>query len=437
MTSVLEATDRSVVPAQGIHGTLRVPGDKSISHRAALFNALGDGHATITNFSPGADCSSTLSCLGGLGVEIERDGDRVELTGRGLHGLVEASDVLDCGNSGTTMRLFSGVLAGAGLFSVLTGDGSLRRRPMGRIVEPLRQAGAHIDTRDGGRLPPLAISPVSSLRGVEHRPSVASAQVKSALLLSGLFADGPTRVVERAATRDHTERLLRAMGARVEADDNNNLAVTVAPPDRLRCVDVVVPGDFSSAAFWLVLGVLHRAAEVRIENVGLNPTRTGLLTILENMGADVKLQNQRDVAGEPVADLVARSSQLHGTRVEGGLVPLAIDEISLVALLGLFAEGETVVADASELRAKESDRLAVVADGLSALGGDITATEDGWRVHQSTLARGRVDSQSDHRMAMLFALAGTVGDGAEIVGSESVAISYPSFWSDLERLAQR
>jgi 3-phosphoshikimate 1-carboxyvinyltransferase len=434
VTSVLAATDRLVSPAQEISGTLRVPGDKSISHRAALFNALGDGHATIANFSPGADCSSTLSCLGGLGVDIEREGDRVELTGRGLHELGEASDVLDCGNSGTTMRLCSGVLAGAGMFSVLTGDASLRRRPMARIVEPLRQAGAHIDAREGGRLPPLAISPVSSLHGVEHRPSVASAQVKSALLLSGLFADGPTRVVERAATRDHTERLLRAMGADVQTD---GLAVTIQPPDRLRCVDVVVPGDFSSAAFWLVLGVLHPSAEVRVDNVGLNPTRTGLLTILRNMGASVELHNQRDVAGEPVADLVARSSNLHGTRVDGALVPLAIDEISLVALLGLFAEGETVVADAGELRAKESDRLAVVADGLSALGGDITATEDGWRIHRSTLERGRADSQGDHRMAMLFALAGTIGDGAEVAGAESVAISYPSFWSDLERLTRR
>jgi 3-phosphoshikimate 1-carboxyvinyltransferase len=433
VTSVLAATDRSVARAQGIHGTLRVPGDKSISHRAALFNALGDGHATITNFSPGADCTSTLSCLHSLGIEIARDADRVDLTGRGLRGLVEASDVLDCGNSGTSMRLLSGVLAGAGRFSVLTGDASLRRRPMARIVEPLRQAGAHIDARDGGRLPPLAISPVASLDAVEHRPSVASAQVKSALLLSGLFADGPSRVVERAATRDHTERLLRAMGARVVTD---GLAVTVEPPAQLRCVDVIVPGDFSSAAFWLVLGVLHPLAEIRINNVGINPTRTGLLTILANMGANVELLNERDVAGEPVADLVARSSDLRATRVDRELVPLAIDEISLVGLLGLFADGETVVADAAELRAKESDRLAVVADGLASLGGEITATDDGWRIRRSTLRYARADSQGDHRMAMLFALAGAVGDGVEIVGAESVSISYPSFWADLERLTR-
>jgi 3-phosphoshikimate 1-carboxyvinyltransferase len=410
-----------------------VPGDKSISHRAALFNALGDGEATITNFSPGADCGSTLACLRQLGVDLALDRDRVRIIGRGLHGLCEPSDVLDCGNSGTTMRLLSGILAGAGVFAVLSGDGSLRRRPMARVVEPLRRAGARIEGRDGGRLPPLAISPVPRLRGIEHRPEVASAQVKSALLLSGLFADGETTVVEPAPTRDHTERLLRAMGGRVNADGP---AISVSPADSLRCVDVDVPGDFSSAAFWLVLGVLHPAAEIRVENVGLNATRAGLLTILERMGARVEIDNFREIAGEPVADLIARSSQLRGTIVDGDLVPLAIDEVSLVALLGLFAEGETVVKDASELRAKESDRLKVVADGLSALGGSIQATTDGWRISPSRLRYGRADSRGDHRMAMLFALAGVLGQGAEIAGAESVSISYPSFWADLERVAE-
>jgi 3-phosphoshikimate 1-carboxyvinyltransferase len=431
--SSLASTDHSVPAAHSVHGSLRVPGDKSISHRAALFNALGDGHATIRNFSSGADCSSTLSCLRALGVSLSRDGDRVELEGRGLQGLVEPADVLDCGNSGTTMRLLSGILAGSGLFAVLSGDGSLRRRPMARVAEPLRKAGAHITGRDGGRLPPLAIGPSPRLRGVEHRPEVASAQVKSALLLSGLFAEGSTTVVERAATRDHTERMLGAMGASIQV---SGTAVTVAPADRLRCVDVEVPGDFSSAAFWLVLGVLHPDAEVRIENVGLNPTRTGLLTILDQMGAKVAVENRREVAGEPVGDLVAMSSELRGATVGGELVPLAIDEISLVALLGVFADGVTTVRDASELRAKESDRLAVVADGLAALGGDIVATADGWQIRRSTLECGRADSQGDHRMAMLFALAGTVGQGADIAGAESVAISYPSFWNDLELLTR-
>ena len=429
--SAVASAGQVVAPVRHVRGSLCVPGDKSVSHRAALFNGLGEGHARITNFSSGADCGSSLSCLRALGVHVERSGDRVDLEGRGLRGLVEPSDVLDCGNSGTTMRLLSGIVAGAGVFAVLSGDGSLRRRPMARVIEPLRRAGARIDGRDGGRLPPLVISPSGGLHGVEHRPSVASAQVKSALLLSGLFADGPTSVVEPAATRDHTERLLRAMGASVRVAGTT---VTVEPIERLTCVDVQVPGDFSSAAFWLVLGVLHPNAEVRVENVGVNPTRTGLLTILERMGASIGVENGREVAGEPVADLVARSSQLTATHVAGELVPLAIDEISLVALLGLFADGETVVSDAAELRAKESDRLAVVADGLAALGGDITATADGWRIRRSTLGSGRADSQGDHRMAMLLALAGALGDGAEIAGAESVAISYPSFWADLERL---
>jgi 3-phosphoshikimate 1-carboxyvinyltransferase len=428
----LSADARSVPAAQAVRGSVRVPGDKSISHRAALFNALANGTATIRNFSSGGDCGSTLRCLRDLGVHIERDGDRVQMRGSGFRGLIEPADVLDCGNSGTTMRLLSGVLAGAGVFAVLSGDESLRRRPMARVVEPLRRTGARIDGRDSGRLPPLVLSPVPNLRGVEHRLTVASAQVKSALLLAGLFADGPTTVIEPAATRDHTERMLRAMGAELRASEST---IELIPGGTLRAVDVEVPGDFSSAAFWLVLGCLHPSAEVRIENVGLNATRTGLLTILARMGADVEVQNKREVAGEPVGDLIARSSRLHGTTVAGDLVPLAIDEISLVALLGLFADSETIVKDAHELRTKESDRLAVVADGLRELGGDIDATEDGWRVRPSRLEGGRADSRGDHRMAMLFAVAGTLGGGAEIAGAESVAISYPSFWSDLEALA--
>ena len=422
---------RAVSPARAVRGIVRVPGDKSISHRAALFNALGDGQASITNFSPGADCASTLNCLRDLGVDIERNGDRVSVRGSCLRGLREPSDVLDCGNSGTSMRLLSGALAGSGVFAVLSGDGSLRRRPMARVVEPLRQAGARIDGREGGRLPPLVIFPVARLRGIEHRPRVASAQVKSAPLLAALFADADTTVVEPALTRDHTERLLRAMGAELEISE---LAITLRPVERLRCVDVEVPGDFSSAAFWLTLGVLHPAAEIRIQSVGLNPTRTGFLTILQRMGANVELRSERDVAGEPVADLVAWSSKLRATTVGADLVPLAIDEIPLVALLGLFADGETIVSGAGELRAKESDRLAVVAEGLSALGGQVEATADGWRITPSHLEGGRVDSANDHRMAMLFALAGVLGKGAEIAGAESVSISYPSFWADLERL---
>jgi 3-phosphoshikimate 1-carboxyvinyltransferase len=316
---------------------VHLPGDKSVSHRAVLFNALAEGSATVSNFSAGADCASTLRCLAQLGCAIEVDDTVVRVQGLGLDGLIEPADALDCGNSGTSMRLLSGILAGAGIFAVLSGDGSLRSRPMARVVEPLRSMGAHIDGRDGGRLPPLAISPVERLRGTEHRLAVASAQVKSALLLAGLRADGPTTVVEPAATRNHTELLLRAMGAPVESRGRE---VRLEPVARLRAVDVAVPGDISSAAFWLALACLVPDSEVRVCNVGLNPTRTGFLTILQRMGADVELLDVHDVAGEPVGDVVARSSHVHGTTVEGELVPLAIDELPLVALLALFAEGE-------------------------------------------------------------------------------------------------
>ena len=423
---------RGVAPVRAVRGSVRLPGDKSISHRAALFNALGHGHAQITNFSPGADCASTLGCLRALGVELTRDGGRVEITGVGQGGLHEPAEVLDCGNSGTSMRLLAGSLAGAGLFAVLSGDASLRSRPMARIVEPLRRAGAAISGRDSGRLPPLAIMPSHGLYGTEHRLSVASAQVKSALLLAGLAAHGPTTVIEPATTRDHTERMLRAMGASIQHDGQR---ITLAPGQPLQCVDVEVPGDFSSAAFWLVLGILHPDAEVHVPNVGLNPSRTGLLRILERMGANVEIEARREVAGEPVGDLVAWSSRLQATTVGAELVALAIDEIPLVALLGAFAEGETVVEGAAELRAKESDRLAVVTEGLERLGIDIRPTADGWRVRPSRLRAGRVESAGDHRMAMLFALAGAVGDGAEIEDADCVAISYPRFWDDLAALS--
>jgi 3-phosphoshikimate 1-carboxyvinyltransferase len=299
------------------------------------------------------------------------------------------------------------------------------------VVEPLRRMGAHIDGRNAGRLPPLAISG-GHLHGTEHRLSVASAQVKSALLLAGSspLAQGPTTVVEPAPTRDHTERMLRAMGADIAVDGRT---ITVRP-SRLQAVDLEVPGDFSSAAFWLVLGCLHPEAEVRVDNVGVNPTRTGLLEILRRMGADIGVERPREVAGEPVADLVARSSRLRASVVGGDLVALAIDEVPLVALLGLFADGETVVRDASELRVKESDRIAAVAEGLQALGADIDMTDDGWRIRPSRLEGGRVKSHADHRMAMLFALAGVLGDGVEIDEAECVGVSYPGFWQTLEDL---
>jgi len=423
---------RIVRAADRIRGTVRVPGDKSISHRAALFNAVADGRATVTNFSPGADCAATLACLRQLGVHVTTTGDRVEVHGVGSHGLAEPADVLDCANSGTTMRLLCGLLAGAGVFAVLTGDASLRRRPMARVAEPLRGMGSAIAGRDRGRLPPLAIAPSPRLHGIEHLLAVASGQVKSALLLAGLAADGATTVLEPARSRDHTERLLSTMGANVEVAGSR---ITIQPGAALRATDMAIPGDFSSAAFWLVLGCLHPNAHVRITDVGLNPTRTGLLDVLRAMGGNVHVENASEVAGEPVGDLVAESSALRGTTVAGALVPLAIDELPLIALLGLFAAGETVVRDAAELRSKESDRIAAAAEGLRALGGDLVATADGWRITGGArLQPARVSSHGDHRIAMLLALAGALGAGAEITEADAVSVSYPGFWQTLDQV---
>lgn len=423
-----------VPPARRVAGTVRLPGDKSISHRAALLNAVAEGQTTITNFAPGADCASTLACLRQLGASVARDGDTVRVEGRGPRGLREPADVLDCGNAGTTMRLLCGVLAGQELFAVLTGDGSLRARPMARVVEPLRQMGARIAGRDGGRLPPLAVAPADGpLRGADHQLAVASAQVKSAVLLAGLAAAGSTTVREPSPSRDHTERMLRAMGADVRTSDG---AISVVGGGSLAATDVVVPGDFSSAAPWLVLACLHRDAEVRVEGVGLNPTRTGLLTVLRHMGANVEVVQTGEVAGEPAGDIVAWSSQPRGAKVGGDLVPFAIDEMPLVALLGAFADGETVVRDAAELRVKESDRLQAVAEGLGALGVDIQVVGDGWRVRPSRLRWGRAHSRGDHRVAMLLAIAGALGEGVEIEGAEAVSVSYPGFWDQLGRLTE-
>lgn len=440
LASVLEeplagsVATRAVPPIRRVAGTVRLPGDKSISHRAALLNAVADGRATITNFAPGGDCASTLACLRQLGAWIERDGDSVRIEGCGPRGLREPTDVLDCGNAGTTMRLLCGLLAGQGVFAVLSGDASLRGRPMARVVEPLRQMGARILGRDGGQLPPLAVAPAAGpLRGVDHRLPVASAQVTSALLLAGLSANGSTSVREPSPSRDHTERMLRAMGADVRTSGGT---ITVTGGGPLHATDVAVPGDFSSAAYWLVLACVHPDAEVRLESIGLNPTRTGLLTVLERMGANVEVVHVRQVAGEPVADVVARSSRLRGATVGGDLVPFTIDELPLVALLGAFAEGETVVSDAAELRVKESDRLQAVADGLGALGVDIQVVADGWRVRPSQVRWGRVHSRGDHRIAMLLAIAGALGQGVEIEGAEAVSVSYPGFWDQLARLAE-
>ena len=439
MSPVLQAPTRSDVvrvsaPAV-LDGAVIVPGDKSISHRAAIMNALARGPATIGNYSTGADCLSTLACLRQLGVAAElrqADGGAPEVGIAGTGGnLAEPIVPLDAGNSGTTMRLLGGLLAGRPIFSVLVGDASLSSRPMGRVVEPLRRMGARISGRGGGSLAPLAIEG-GRLRGIDHTAPIASAQIKSCLLLAGVQAEGETIVRSPARSRDHTERLLRAQGAAVAEDGT---AVSVRGGAELLAVDVEVPGDFSAAAYWLVLGCLHPNARVALRNVGTNPGRTGLLDVLREMGADVEVRNERVVAGEPRADMVARSSRLRGVTVGGELVPRTIDELPLVAVLGLFADRVTEIRDAGELRVKESDRIAGPARELARLGGDVAERPDGLRIRGGrSLSEAECDSHGDHRLAMSLAIAGLAGPGVRIRRPDCVAISYPQFWAHARQL---
>lgn len=419
---------------KSLRGSITPPGDKSISHRAAIFNAIADGEARVDNYGPGADCASTLRILRALGTEISSSGPSFVIRGtrtdRGT-GLHEPGDVLNAGNSGTTTRLMAGVLAGQPFLSVLSGDRSIRSRPMARIVEPLRQMGAQIDGRDGGRLAPLTFRG-GNLHGIRYTMPVASAQVKSALLLAGLHADGETVLDQPALSRDHTELMFRAMGAEVIED---GLTVSVRP-GTLRAIDVVVPADISSAAYWLVAGVCHPEAEVRVNGVGVNPTRTGILDALSAMGADVRVENERDEGGERVADLVARSSKLEAGEFGGDLIPRLIDEVPVLALAACFAKGTTVIRDAAELRVKESDRIRATARELSRLGAHVEELDDGLAItggRKLTGAAGR--SYGDHRIAMTLGVAGLLASGkTTISGAETASVSYPSFWDDLREL---
>ncbi|MDA0366009.1 MAG: 3-phosphoshikimate 1-carboxyvinyltransferase [Chloroflexi bacterium] len=427
---------RRVLPARQLRGELTVPGDKSVSHRSLLFNALARGTARIDGILESEDTRATMHCLRALGVRIDEPGEHVVVVhGAGRGALTEPDNVLDCMNSGTTMRLMAGALAGLPMLTVLTGDGSLRRRPMGRIVRPLTALGAKISARAAGTLPPIVIEGGAIRGGQRVETGVASGQVKGSILLAALAADGPVTVIEPAQTRDHTERMLGAMGAEITRD---GLAVTLTPPARdLTAVDVRVPGDISTAAAWIVAATLHPDAEILLRNVGVNPTRTGLLDILAAMGARIERLEERTVGGEPVADLLIRSAQLHGVEVGGDVVPRAIDELPLVALAGALAQGPTVIRNAEELRVKESDRVAATAAVLRAFGVEIEERTDGMALHGGgRLHGGRANSVGDHRLAMLGAVAGLLsGEESEIEGADAVAVSYPDFWTDLTRLS--
>jgi 3-phosphoshikimate 1-carboxyvinyltransferase len=421
--------------SERIRATIEVPPDKSVSHRALIFNAIASGPATVERILESDDVRSTAACLAALGVEIDwPEGSPVaRVNGAGMHSLFESEAILDCGNSGTSMRLLLGLLAGQPLFSILSGDASLRSRPMGRVITPLRQFGASIQARKGGTLAPIAVSG-GSLKAIQYTSPVASAQVKSAIALAGLYADGTTTVTVPEKSRDHTARMLTAMGANLMSEGTT---VSISTTTHLEPLSLRVPGDISSAAPWLVLGACHPDAELLLEGVNTNETRTGILDILQAMGASVDKLEERSSGGEPVADLVVRSSKLRGTVVSGGLVPRAIDELPLVAILGCFAEGETVVRDAQELLVKESNRVEATVDVLTRMGARIIPRADGFVVHGPVRLHGaKLDGLGDHRVGMLGAIAGSLAEGETRVENDAVGVSYPKFWDDLARAAE-
>jgi 3-phosphoshikimate 1-carboxyvinyltransferase len=416
-------------PAGRLAGRIRVSGDKSISHRAALIGALAHGDTVIRNFLRADDCLHTLACLRALGVEVDDRGDRVVVHGRGPQWRAPSA-VLDAGNSGTTMRLLAGILAAQPFASEMTGDASLRMRPMDRIIAPLAQMGAHIVALGGGRLPPLRISG-GPLRGITYTLPVASAQVKSAVLLAGLLAAGATSIVELTQSRDHTERMLEWFGAKITRE---SLVVRLTPGP-LSARAVVVPGDISSAAFLLAAAAALPGSELTVEEVGLNPTRTGVLDVLQAMGADIVMKRTAETGGEPVGRVTIRGGPLRGIRIGGALIPRLIDELPVLCVVATAATGTTIIADAAELRVKESDRIGTLVHGLRALGGEVEERPDGMAISGSRLRGGRVDAGGDHRVAMAFAVAGLLAEGPVTVeGAEAISVSFPEFSRALQDL---
>ena len=434
------AEGKEIRPAKrGLTGKIRVPGDKSVSHRSVMFSAIAKGKVRVRNFLEAADCLSTAACMRALGAGVERQADGSFLvTGVGLHGLKEPQGVLDAGNSGTTLRLLLGILAGQPFFSALSGDASLSRRPMGRVVEPLTRMGATIRGRGADRFLPLAVLPhEGSLRAMDYESPVASAQVKSAVLLAGLYAERETCLTEPALSRDHTERMLSAFGARIEREGTK---VTIEPADELFAPEEIrVPGDISSAAYWLVAASLIEGSDIILQDVGVNPTRTGILDVLSDMGANITIDNERESGGEALADIRVRAASLRGTSFGGEIIPRLIDEIPILAVAALFADGDTVISGAAELRVKETDRLAAVTTELNRLApGAVEAKEDGMVIHGGRmLSPASCRTYDDHRMAMSLAVAGAAGVGVTLDAPSCVNISYPSFYQTLDGLVQQ
>ena len=416
-----------------LHGEITVPGDKSISHRAVMFGSLAKGTTRITHFLEGADCLSTISCFRKMGIDIENNNGEILVHGKGLRGLSSPTDILDVGNSGTTTRLISGILAGQNFVSELTGDNSIQSRPMKRIMTPLLSMGADITSIKGNNCVPLRIAG-HPLKAIHYDSPVASAQVKSCVLLAGMYSDGVTSVTEPVLSRNHTEIMLNYFGAQLTSEGTT---ASIVPEPSLHAREITVPGDISSAAYFIAAGLLVPGSEILLKNVGINPTRDGLLRVCKDMGADITMLNV-NMDGEPTADLLVRTSSLHGTTVGGEIIPTLIDEIPMIAVMAAFAEGTTIIKDAKELKVKESDRILVMAENLSRMGADITPTDDGMIIHGGKPLHGAViDSYLDHRVAMSFAIAGLLCDGPlSIKGGDCVKISYPEFYEDLYRLGE-
>ncbi len=414
-----------------LKGTIRVPGDKSISHRAVMLGAIAKGKTRVYGLLTGDDCLNTIECFRKMGVEIRRDGDYVEVDGTGFAGLQEPVDILDVGNSGTTIRLMLGILAGAPFHTCLIGDASIAKRPMDRVAVPLRQMGARIDGRKDGSFAPISIRG-GGIEGIDYVSPVASAQVKSAILLAGLHAEGVTTVTEPQSSRNHTERMLKAFGGQVEVD---GLTTSIRGKQDLQGTTIHVPGDISSAAFFLVAGAIVPNSELTIQNVGINPTRTGIIDVLKEMGADIIEETASDEI-EPAADITIKSSNLKGIEIGGNIIPRLIDEIPIIALAATQAEGRTIIKDAAELKVKETNRIDTVVQELKKMGARIEPTDDGMIIHGGTkLHPARVDSHGDHRIGMMLAIASCLAEGETVIeNSEAISISYPNFFQHLKEL---
>lgn len=428
---------KTITPASGLRGEINIPGDKSISHRSIMFGSIALGTTEITNFLKGADCLSTIDCFRKMGVQIDETDDKIIVHGKGLHGLTAPSSILNVGNSGTTTRLMSGILAGQTFSSEMSGDDSLNSRPMARIMKPLNSMGANITSINRNNCAPLHVEP-GTLKGIHYDSPVASAQVKSAILLAGLYADGETSVTEPALSRNHTELMLNGFGASVTSvmNEDGSATATIKPCKELYGQKIEVPGDISSAAYFIAAGLLTPDSEILVKNVGTNETRAGFIKVCQAMGADITLVNESVQGGEPRADVLVKTSKLNGTVVEGDIIPTLIDEIPMIAVMAACAEGTTIIKDAAELKVKETNRIDTVVTNLKAMGTDITPTDDGMIINGNGRLKGaEIESYLDHRIAMAFAIAGLVADGeTEIKNAQCVDVSFPDFFKMLEGL---